>query len=107
MHLILDRIHQGDDPPQDRTKLLRKLGYATRHLGPVQMTTDTAVIVAQKVVEEKIPLDKLEYVDRPEIKLGKRETVELPFRYLVTDGKPRLPDGLLELLKKSNDVSLV
>ncbi|TPX70825.1 hypothetical protein SpCBS45565_g01480 [Spizellomyces sp. 'palustris'] len=97
----------GDDPPQDRTKELRKLGFATRHLGPVQMTTDTAVIVAKHVIEGKIPLDKLEYVDRPEIRLGKKETVELPFRYLVKEGKPQLPNGLLELLKKSNEVSLV
>ncbi|KAJ3098353.1 hypothetical protein HDU96_011134, partial [Phlyctochytrium bullatum] len=28
----------GDDPPRDRTGELRKLGFATRHLGPVQMT---------------------------------------------------------------------
>jgi ribosome biogenesis SPOUT family RNA methylase Rps3 len=30
----------GDDPPQDRTKMLREMGFATRHLGPIQMTTD-------------------------------------------------------------------
>ncbi|TPX59923.1 hypothetical protein PhCBS80983_g02119 [Powellomyces hirtus] len=97
----------GDDPPQDRTKELRKLGYARRHLGPIQMTTDTAVIVSKHVIEDQTPLDKLVYVDRPEIKLGKKETAELPFRYLLVDGKPQLPDGLIELLKKSNDMSLV
>jgi ribosome biogenesis SPOUT family RNA methylase Rps3 len=31
----------GDDPPRDRTGELRKLGFETRHLGSVQMTTDT------------------------------------------------------------------
>ncbi|KAJ3179796.1 hypothetical protein HDU87_002364 [Geranomyces variabilis] len=99
----------GDDPPQDRTQYLRKLGYARRHLGPVQMTTDTAVIVSKEVIENQIPLDKLAYVDRPEIKLGKKETAELPFRYLVNPetGEPQLPEGLIELLKKSNDISLV
>lgn len=35
----------GDDPPRDRTKELRKLGYEGRHLGSVQMTTDTACYV--------------------------------------------------------------
>lgn len=97
----------GDDPPQDRTKELRKLGFATRHLGPVQMTTDTAVIVAKHVIEDQIPLNALEYVDRPEIKLGKKETVELPFRYLKKDGVPQLPKGLIDLLKKSNEMSLI
>lgn len=36
----------GDDPPRDRTKELRKLGYEGRHLGSVQMTTDTACYVS-------------------------------------------------------------
>ncbi|KAJ3291330.1 hypothetical protein HK104_006177 [Borealophlyctis nickersoniae] len=98
----------GDDPPRDRTKELRVQGFATRHLGPVQMTTDTAVLVSQKVVEEKIPLDQLPYVDRPEIRLGKKETVEMPFRYLKKeDGSPGLPPGMLELLRKSNEISLI
>ncbi|KAI8388615.1 SAM-dependent RNA methyltransferase [Radiomyces spectabilis] len=43
----------GDDPPQDRTKELRKLGFAGRRLGPVQMTTDTAVNVTKRVVEDR------------------------------------------------------
>ncbi|KAJ3017446.1 hypothetical protein HKX48_003548 [Thoreauomyces humboldtii] len=97
----------GDDPPQDRTKELRKLGYARRHLGPVQMTTDTAVIVAKHVIENRTPLDQLQYVDRPEIRLGRRETAELPFRYLAVDGKPQLPEGLVDLLKKSNNTPFV
>ena len=86
---------------------LRVQGFATRHLGPVQMTTDTAVLVSQRVVEGRKRLGELPFVDRPEIKLGKKESVELPFRYLVEDNKPKLPTGLLELLKKSNDVSLI
>lgn len=43
----------GDDPPRDRTGELRKLGFPGRHLGPVQMTTDTAVGVSKIVVEDK------------------------------------------------------
>ncbi|KAJ3252411.1 hypothetical protein HK103_001578 [Boothiomyces macroporosus] len=86
----------GDDPPQDRTK----------HLGPKQMTTDTAVLVSQRVLEHGIKLSDLEFVDFPEIPLGKKQTVELPFRYLVENGKPKLPDGLLDLLRKQNDEPL-
>ncbi|KAI8065132.1 SAM-dependent RNA methyltransferase [Gongronella butleri] len=43
----------GDHPPRDRTKELRKLGFAGRRLGPVQMTTDTAVNVTRRVVEDR------------------------------------------------------
>lgn len=43
----------GDDPPRDRTGELRKLGFEGRHLGPVQMTTDTAVGVTKRVVEDQ------------------------------------------------------
>jgi ribosome biogenesis SPOUT family RNA methylase Rps3 len=43
----------GDDPPLDRTGALRALGFEGRHLGPVQMTTDTALAVTKRVVEDK------------------------------------------------------
>ena len=81
-------------------------GFPTRHLGPVQMTTDTAVGVTKLVVEDKIPLDKIPYVvcvsdtfllwnflicpllqDYPTIKFNARESVEMPFRtYESTPG---------------------
>lgn len=44
---------QGDDPPRDRTGELRQLGFPNRELGPVQMTTDTALGVTKLVVEAK------------------------------------------------------
>jgi len=43
----------GDDPPRDRTGELRKLGFEGRHLGAVQMTTDTALGVTKLVVEDQ------------------------------------------------------
>ena len=43
----------GDDPPRDRTSELRVLGFPTRYLGPVQMTTDTALGVTKIVVTDK------------------------------------------------------
>ena len=52
----------GDDPPRDRTGELRKLGFPTRHLGNVQMTTDTALGVTKIVVQDKstfINIDQL------------------------------------------------
>jgi ribosome biogenesis SPOUT family RNA methylase Rps3 len=38
--------------------------------------------------------------DEIEISISDGESVELPFRYLAEDGKPVLPDGLVEYLKK-------
>lgn len=94
----------GDDPPRDRTSELRKKGFTGRRLGPVQMTTDTAVRVTRKVVLEAIELDKIPYVDFPELKLGEHESTEMPFRY-VTDqcGKPIMPEGMIDLIKADAD----
>ncbi|THH32840.1 hypothetical protein EUX98_g1364 [Antrodiella citrinella] len=70
----------GDDPPRDRTADLRVLGFPARHLGPVQMTTDTALGVTKLVVEDKIPLDEITYVEFPTIRFNAKESVEMPFR---------------------------
>lgn len=43
-------------PDADRTGELRKLGFPTRHLGPVQMTTDTALAVTKICVQDKSAL---------------------------------------------------
>lgn len=48
-----DALDEGDDPPRDRTSELRALGFPGRHLGPVQMTTDTALGVTKMVVCDK------------------------------------------------------
>ncbi|KAG9294806.1 hypothetical protein G9A89_008498 [Geosiphon pyriformis] len=88
----------GDDPPKDRTSELRKLGFRTRHLGSLQMTTDTALLVTKRVVEDKVPLHEIPYIDYPEIKLDTTESVVstikfwriignlfqiMPFRYIA------------------------
>lgn len=57
-----NHIRKGDDPPRDRTSELRALGFPTRHLGPVQMTTDTALGVTKLVVNDRIPLSKIPYI---------------------------------------------
>ncbi|KAF8920831.1 SAM-dependent RNA methyltransferase [Mucidula mucida] len=88
----------GDDPPRDRTAELRVLGFPGRRLGPIQMTTDTALGVTKIVVEDKVPLDKISYVDYPTITFNKQESVEMPFRYIAVGSEPRLPPGMRELL---------
>ncbi|BCS25608.1 SAM-dependent methyltransferase [Aspergillus puulaauensis] len=94
----------GDDPPRDRTSELRKKGYEGRRLGPVQMTTDTAVRVTRMVVHDRVPLEEIPYIDYPEIVINEHERTEMPFRYVKdSDGKPIMPKGMLELIKKDAD----
>ncbi|KAL4914186.1 alpha/beta-hydrolase [Aspergillus aurantiobrunneus] len=76
----------------DRTSELRKKGYEGRRLGPVQMTTDTAVRVTRMVVHDKVPLEEISYIDHPEIVINEHERTEMPFRYVNNgDGKPIMP----------------
>ncbi|RCI08470.1 hypothetical protein L249_8857 [Ophiocordyceps polyrhachis-furcata BCC 54312] len=82
----------GDDPPRDRTSELRSKGFQGRRLGPKQMTTDTAVRVTRMVVQDRIALSDIPYVDFPELKLNDHESTEMPFRYVVDgEGKPIMP----------------
>jgi ribosome biogenesis SPOUT family RNA methylase Rps3 len=94
----------GDDPPRDRTSELRKKGFIGRRLGPKQMTTDTAVRVTRMVVLDGMELDKIPYVDFPELQLGEHESTEMPFRYVTDkDGKPVMPEGMRDLIKADAD----
>ncbi|BAE56533.1 unnamed protein product [Aspergillus oryzae RIB40] len=109
----------------DRTSELRKKGYVGRRLGPKQMTTDTAVRVTRMVVHEKgsitdsrshlpmimwktndsaVPLEKIQYVDYPEILINEHERTEMPFRYVRgDDGQPIMPQGMVDLIKEGAD----
>lgn len=81
------------DATPDRTSELRKKGYEGRRLGPIQMTTDTAVRTTRIVVQDHIELDNIKYVDHPEIKVDAHESTEMPFRYVLdSQGQPIFPD---------------
>ncbi|KAJ9642329.1 hypothetical protein H2201_008611 [Coniosporium apollinis] len=91
----------------DRTAELRKKGFEGRRLGPVQMTTDTAVRVTRMVVQDKMPLERIPYVDHPELKINEHESTEMPFRYVKdAQGNPIMPDGMMELIKKDSEKAL-
>ncbi|KAL2157673.1 hypothetical protein VTH06DRAFT_5156 [Thermothelomyces fergusii] len=97
----------GDDPPRDRTSELRKKGFEGRRLGPVQMTTDTAVRVARLVVEGKTPLGNIPFLDYPELKFNEHESTEMPFRYVKgDDGKPIMPEGMIDLIRQDSDKAI-
>ena len=41
----------------------------------------------------EVPLDKIPYVDFPELRLNEHESTEMPFRYVEDkDGKPVMPE---------------
>ncbi|GAA5888209.1 hypothetical protein JCM5296_000230 [Sporobolomyces johnsonii] len=100
----------GDDPPRDRTGILRAHGYPGRHLGPVQMTTDTALGVTKLCVQDGRKLSEIPFVDHPTITFPgiANESVEMPFRYVVDDktGEPILPEGMREHLRDDMDREL-
>ena len=50
---MLSGYDVGTDWSADRTSELRKKGFTGRRLGPIQMTTDTAVRVARTVIQQK------------------------------------------------------
>ncbi|KAL8976062.1 MAG: hypothetical protein Q9205_007864 [Flavoplaca limonia] len=104
----MNRRRIGDDPPRgtvfytisllpnsentDRTSELRKKGFTGRRLGPIQMTTDTAVRVTRMVIQGQA-LDAIPYLDYPEIRIDEHESTEMPFRYVTAaDGKPAMPE---------------
>ncbi|CAD6579234.1 MAG: hypothetical protein ASARMPREDX12_009101 [Alectoria sarmentosa] len=94
----------GDDPPRDRTSELRKKGFRGRSLGPIQMTTDTAVRVTRTVIQQKVPLKDIPYVDYPELQIDEHESTEMPFRYVKTvDGLPCMPEGMMDLIKADSE----
>ena len=87
LHFLLGGI-LGDDPPRDRTGQLRAMGFPTRHLGSVQMTTDTALGVTKRVVEDGFglnlpgaeregPQGAMEWIDHPELKFAPGESVSV------------------------------
>jgi len=93
----------GDDPPRDRTGELRAKGFPTRRLGPVQMTTDTAVRVTRTLILDQLPLESIPYVDYPEIKVNKHESVKMPFRYVKGNDGPVMPNGMSELIASDSE----
>ncbi|KAE9978658.1 hypothetical protein BLS_000405 [Venturia inaequalis] len=97
----------GDDPPRDRTKELRVKGFEGRRLGPVQMTTDTAVRVTRIIVQDKVKVEDIPYIDHPDLKVDEHESVEMPFRYVRDkEGKPIMPEGMVELILRDSEKGL-
>jgi ribosome biogenesis SPOUT family RNA methylase Rps3 len=68
-----------------------------------------------------VPLEKISYVDYPELRINKNESTEMPFRYVKgSNGKPIMPEvspalvlqryfqinseqGMVDLIKKDSE----
>lgn len=92
----------GNFPPEKRTRkeLTSRLGFPARNLGKSQMSTNTAAIVTWKIAHGK-KLEELRFRNKLKIKTGEFEEVILPYKYLIENGKLVLPDGYIEMAKKS------
>lgn len=45
------------------------------------------------LISSTVPLDKIPYVDHPELRINEHESTEMPFRYVRdSHGKPIMPD---------------
>lgn len=60
----------GDHPPQDRAQEFREIFKHIRQLGPTQMTTDTALLVSHEILEGRIELENLTFVEDPQVPMS-------------------------------------
>ncbi len=90
----------GNDPPEQRTqKAFTGMQSERRNLGNKQMSTNTAVYVAKKIMDGK-PFSAFEFIDELVIPIDNGEEIILPFRFVVENGKPILAKGYVEFVKK-------
>ena len=90
----------GDYPMKARTKEEIPSGYERRNLGKEQMPTDNAAFVAKGILEEGKSLSDFSFQDGITVELDEGEATDLPFRYVLIEGKPLMSGQLIELLKK-------
>jgi ribosome biogenesis SPOUT family RNA methylase Rps3 len=112
---ILGNVYVNKDGTygsDDKTSKVRVLGFNDnrRHLGELQMTTDTAVLVTKLVLRQGKFLHEIPFVDHPEIPADEQSndvTQMEGFRYVTGyDGQPVLPQGMKQLLAASMDWDL-
>jgi|ETN01SMinimDraft_4_1059930.scaffolds.fasta_scaffold30819_2 ribosome biogenesis SPOUT family RNA methylase Rps3 len=98
----------GEDPPKARTEELitSKVDYETRNMGDKQMSTDTAVLVAHKILNGTA-FEKIPFKDGVEIEVKNKEgiehTIELPYRYVLENGKVEFAKGLVKYLEEKDE----
>ncbi|MFA6889230.1 MAG: SAM-dependent methyltransferase [Candidatus Woesearchaeota archaeon] len=92
----------GNWPPEKRTQkeLSSKIICETRNLGKEQMSTNTAVYVAKKIMDGK-KFSEFTFIEELTIPIEDGEEIILPFRFVVENEKPVLAKDYIEFVKKS------
>ena len=98
----------GDNPARKRTNELitslknDNIKFETRNIGNKQMSTNTAVYAAKKILEGK-KLSDFKFVDNLEIEINENESITLPFRYVVDNNKLIINEKLVNYLRKRKE----
>lgn len=98
----------GDHPPRDRPAPIRELFTAVRHLGSLQLATDTAVLVSRLVLCNGMSLGGIPMIEEPTVrglnKEGLKSTVQMEgFSYVSKEldlQTGKLKEGLSKKEKK-------
>eukprot|EP00913_Durusdinium_trenchii_P032927 g30824.t1 len=80
---ILGNVIEKEDGSygsDDRTSEIRASFKHRRHLGPWQMTTDSAMLYTQKVLESACPLAEIPGIESPEFERSRRRGGERMWR---------------------------
>lgn len=91
----------GNHPPQKRTRqeLTSTITAEPRNIGKQQMSTDNAVYVVKQITQGK-ELKEIPFTDEIEIPITTGESILLPYRYALVNGKPLVCKELINYLKK-------
>lgn len=79
----------------------RMRGARVRNLGRIQLTIDSAALVA-KLVEMGIPLGDIQVTAEVEVVVSDVESIHLPYGYVILDGRLILTPGLREYLLREH-----
>jgi len=96
----------GFKTPRGRTKKLISdhSTFATRHIGPIQLTIDGAAVVA-KAIQLGMPLKDIEIAYEVEVTHDDVHTTILPFGYPVFEGHPIITPGLIDYLTNNESAT--
>lgn len=94
----------GEAEPLGRTRehiSSRMKGARVRNLGDVQLTIDSAALVA-RLVELGVPLRDIEVTTEVEVRVSQGESIHLPYGYVIVNGRVILTPGLREYLLRGH-----
>ena len=97
----------GDYPPRKRTKEELTIHFPiceTRHIGKEQLSTDNAVFTVKQILDGK-KFSELKFKDSPNIEINEFESINLPYRYNLVNGKVFMSEKLLKELKEGKELN--